>query len=89
MLTLARVWGPQPGIRLSHRAEGILHRARADGVPAGSDGAVAEALGEDLEERDRVMGEVIGGNAKVGAELDPQLPGFGGGGDTVGGNTPG
>ena len=45
----ARVWGPQPGVRLAHRSYGILHCPRADSVAAGSDRAGAIALSEELE----------------------------------------
>ena len=51
---------PHPGVPLAHRADGIFHRARADGVTAGSDGAGAEALSEDLEERDKITGKGAG-----------------------------
>ena len=59
------VMGPQSGEALAHRAEGVLHCARANWLVAGGCTTVAVVLGEDLEHEDGV-GNV--GKSFVGAE---------------------
>ena len=46
----AEVLGPHAGHHLANGTEGILHCARADSFPAGSDISSAPALGKELEE---------------------------------------
>ncbi|KAI2504093.1 hypothetical protein MHU86_10375 [Fragilaria crotonensis] len=74
--------GPHPGFRLAHQINSILHRARAARVAAGDNGASAEALSEDLEERNWVSGKAAGVDAQAVAKGNPQRPG-GGGGDEL------
>jgi hypothetical protein len=43
---------PQSGLRLTHCAEGVFHRARLDGAVQGSESAVSIAFFEDLDNWD-------------------------------------
>ena len=48
----AEVFGPHTGHHLANGTEGILHCARADSLPAGSDFSSVPVLGKDFEEQD-------------------------------------
>ena len=72
----AEVFGPHTGHHLANGTEGILHFARADSLPAGSDFASAPALGNDLEERDWVDHIIEHGiDAQLFTIAAPQKPG--------------
>jgi hypothetical protein len=49
------VRGAQSGVRLAHRAEGVFHRVRLDGVVQGSESAVAIAFSKDLNNWDWIL----------------------------------
>ena len=76
---LARVSGPQPGVRLAHRAEDLLHVARPHRSMAGRDGTTAQVLGKELEHGDRVGWECVGIDVSGVAEQGRQSSGSTGG----------
>ena len=70
----ARVWGPQPGIRLANRSYGVLHCPSADRVAAGSDCAGAVLLGKQEEEWHGVTAQSVGVKMESGTEVFPEPP---------------
>ena len=72
----ARVRGPQPGERLTHRSYGVLHRPRSDGEAAGGKDARTVSVGKELKKRDAVMDcGKSGVVAKAGTKGRPEAPG--------------
>jgi len=71
----ARVRGPQFGQRLADITKGLLHGTRSDTERAFGESAVPVALGEDLEEGDRI-GDVVQerGDAEFQAVMFPNRP---------------
>lgn len=75
MACQARVRGPHSGARLPHRSYCVLHRPRADRVAAGSNGAGAIPVGEELKQGDGVSGaQMPGVHSEGSAEGLPEAP---------------
>lgn len=75
------VWGPQQGVRLRHKLEGVRHRASSDAVAGGGKLAITYSASENLEPGDCMiaLGEV-GVQAMLLTEAEPKVAVSGGGG---------
>ena len=56
-----RVRGPHAGVRLAHRSYGVLHGTSPNRSTAGGNGAVAVALGIELQKSDGIPGAQLSG----------------------------
>jgi hypothetical protein len=66
---------PQLGERLTHRADGVCHRVRLDGVVMGGNASITVSLGKDLENWDGIVElSKEGVNAVLETEFLPEKP---------------